>query len=101
VFTRFARKSARLNPKIRLDVQELKAYCPEAREQRADVNTVVTVAEKAINGYLNPQTVPGARMPPPGSAPIDVIQKKKITEYLIQFLDPAKRQKYINMAENL
>lgn len=58
-------------------------------------------AERAINGYLNPQTVPGARMPPPGSAPIDVLQKKKITEYLIQFLDPAKRQKYIDMAENL
>ena len=58
-------------------------------------------AEKALNGFLNPQTLPGAKMPPPGAAPIDVIQKKKIAEYLIQFLDPAKRQKYIDMAENL
>jgi hypothetical protein len=139
--------------------EQLKTYCPEARDQVAEVNTVVTVAEvqqdtpqqtfnrqcggchstqdakgglafmnfadgsantraynpttgqsgltsataeQALNAFLNPNTMASARMPPPGAAGVDAIKKRQMAEYLLQFVQPeSRRQKYINMAENL
>jgi hypothetical protein len=139
--------------------EQLKAYCPEAREPAAEVNTVVTVAEvqqdtpqqtfnrqcggchstqdakgglafmnfadgsantrafnpttgqtgltsstaeQALNAFLNPNTMPAARMPPAGAAGVDAIKKRQMAEYLLQFVQPeSRRRKYINLAENL
>jgi hypothetical protein len=55
----------------------------------------------ALNSLLNRDTKPALRMPPAGAQTPDVIQKRRVTEYLLQFVQPARRQRFIDMAEAL
>lgn len=59
-------------------------------------------AELALNAFLNPNTMPSRRMPPAGAPAAEAMEKRRMAEYLLQFVQPeSRRQRYIDMAGNL
>jgi len=53
----------------------------------------------ALNAYLNQDIMDDNRMPPAGAQQPSASDRRKLTEYLLQFVAPNRRQRYVDMAE--